>query len=51
MDRLVGHIAQKLMGEGEKKAPLKSLKIKVKFQKAEGGRKEDAKKRLARRMK
>jgi len=31
MDKLVGHTFQKIMKEGEKKAPVKSIKLKVKF--------------------
>lgn len=30
---MIGHDVQKIMGEGEKKAPVKSIKLKVKFQK------------------
>lgn len=34
MDKAVGGIVKKVMGEGEKIAPVKSIKLKVKFQKA-----------------
>lgn len=37
MDKKVGKMVQEVMGEGEKKAPLKSMKLKVKFQKADEG--------------
>lgn len=30
---MIGHDIQKIMGEGEKKVPVKSIKLKVKFQK------------------
>ena len=33
MDKLVGNAVKKVMGEGEKVAPVKSIKLKVKFQK------------------
>lgn len=36
MDALVGRTVKKVMGEGEKVAPVKSLKLKVKFQSAKG---------------
>lgn len=32
MDKAVGHMVQKVMGKGEKVAPVKSIKLKVKFQ-------------------
>jgi len=35
MDKTVGNAVKKVMGEGEKKAPVKSIKLKVKFQKEE----------------
>ena len=31
-DKLIGGAVKKFMGEGEKKAPVKSIKLKVKFQ-------------------
>lgn len=34
MDKTVGKAFTKIMGEGEKVAPVKSIKLKVKFQKA-----------------
>lgn len=34
MDKTVAKTFQKVMHEGEKKAPVKSIKLKVKFQKA-----------------
>ena len=34
MDKLIGKTVQKVMGEGEKKAPVKSIKLKVKFAKS-----------------
>ena len=33
MDKKIGKLVQDTMGKGEKVAPLKSLKLKVKFQK------------------
>ena len=33
MDKAVGKMVQKVMGKGEKVAPVKSIKLKVKFQK------------------
>lgn len=33
MDKKIGKLIQETMGEGEKKAPVKSIKLKVKFQK------------------
>ncbi len=41
---MIGKVAKDLTKEGEKKAPIKSLKIKVKFDKAEGKKKEMAEK-------
>lgn len=35
MDKKIGQIVQDTMGKGEKMAPLKSLKLKVKFQKSD----------------
>lgn len=32
VDKLIGKTVQKIMGDGEKKAPVKSIKLKVKFQ-------------------
>lgn len=37
-------LAQKVMGEGEKKAPVKSIKLKVKFDKPKDDSKYEAKK-------
>ena len=34
MDKQVGKMIQKTMGKGEKEAPVKSIKLKVKFAKA-----------------
>ena len=34
MDKLIGKTVKKVMGSGEKMAPVKSIKLKVKFQKA-----------------
>lgn len=34
MDKKIGALIKDTMGEGEKKAPVKSIKLKVKFQKA-----------------
>ncbi len=31
MDKMIGGAVKKIMGEGEKKAPVKSIKLKVKF--------------------
>ncbi len=36
MHKAIGNMIKKEMGEGEKKAPLKSLSLKVKFQKSKG---------------
>ncbi|MDE2233853.1 MAG: hypothetical protein KGJ90_07170 [Patescibacteria group bacterium] len=33
MDKMMSHMFGKAMHEGEKKAPVKSIKLKVKFQK------------------
>ncbi len=44
MDKAVKKIVGKTMEEGEKVAPVKSIKLKVKFQKAEGKKKEMAEK-------
>jgi hypothetical protein len=33
VDKLVGNAVKKVMGTGEKIAPVKSLKLKIKFQK------------------
>jgi hypothetical protein len=37
MHKAIGGLIKKEMGEGEKKAPIKSIKLKVKFQKSKGG--------------
>lgn len=42
MDKLVGHMAKQLTYMGEKKAPIKSLKIKVKFDTGSKGAKSKA---------
>ncbi len=34
MDKMIGGVVKKVTKEGEKKAPIKSIKLKVKFQKA-----------------
>ncbi len=34
MDKLIGKAVKTVMGKGEKVAPVKSIKLKVKFQKA-----------------
>ena len=47
MDKLVGQAVQKVMGAGEKKAPVKSIKLKVKFGKDEVEKK---KRGMAKRM-
>lgn len=39
MDKLVGGAVKKVMKEGEKIAPVKSIKLKVKFQKQEMAKK------------
>lgn len=44
MDNIVSKLVKKTMGEGEKIAPVKSMKLKVKFQKAKGKALEKAKK-------
>jgi hypothetical protein len=35
MDKMIGKDVQKIMGKGEKMAPVKSIKLKVKFDKAD----------------
>lgn len=35
VDKMTGDMVKKIMGKGEKIAPVKSLKLKVKFDKAE----------------
>lgn len=45
MDKMIGKDIQKIMGKGEKVAPVKSIKLKVKFQSA------DKKKDMAKKMK
>lgn len=45
MDKKVMGLAQKIMGDGEKKAPVKSLKVKVKFQDVKDDDKYEAKKK------
>ena len=39
MDKMVGNAVKKVMGEGEKVAPVKSIKLKVKFQKEDTAKK------------
>lgn len=34
MDKLIGDTIKKVMGDGEKKAPVKSIKLKIKFAKS-----------------
>lgn len=41
---MVGKAVKKVMGEGEKVAPVKSIKLKVKFQKPEEKKRAIAKK-------
>lgn len=43
-DKMVAGAIRKVMGEGEKVAPVKSIKLKVKFQKAKGRAIENKKK-------
>jgi hypothetical protein len=43
MDKMIGETVEKVMDKGEKEAPVKSIKLKVKFQ--------DKKKELAKKMK
>ena len=53
MDKLVGESVHKIMGAGEKKAPVKSIKLKVKFDTGKGKDSEDVKhkkKSIARKM-
>ncbi len=38
MDKKVGGLIKSVMGKGEKVAPVKSIKLKVKFQKASKGK-------------
>ena len=42
MDKKVGKMIKDTMGKGEKMAPVKSIKLKVKFQKAKGSAHEKA---------
>lgn len=42
VDKLVGKVAKEITKKGEEMAPVKSLKIKVKFQKAKGSSHEKA---------
>ncbi len=44
MDKMIGDTVKKVMGGGEKVAPVKSIKLKIKFQKATEKKKELAKK-------
>lgn len=44
MDKNVASLIKDTMGEGEKRAPVKSIKLKVKFQKAKGQALEKVKK-------
>ena len=44
MHKIVGKEIREMMGKGEKEAPLKSIKLKVKFQKAKGKAIENRKK-------
>lgn len=48
MDKAIASAFQKVMHNGEKMAPVKSIKMKVKFNKAEV---EDKKKELAKKLK
>ena len=34
MDKLIGDTIKKVMGDGENKAPVKSIKLKIKFAKS-----------------
>lgn len=44
MDKKVSNLVKDIMGKGEKVAPVKSIKLKVKFHKADEKKKELAKK-------
>lgn len=44
MDKLVGKAVKEVMGDSEKRAPVKSIKLKVKFRKPEEKKEEMAKK-------
>lgn len=44
MDKKVAGLIKDTMGKGEKVAPVKSIKLKVKFQKADAKKKEVARK-------
>jgi len=44
MDKIIGNTIKKVMGTGEKIAPVKSIKLKVKFDKLAKKKKEMAKK-------
>ena len=44
MGKLIGNTIKQVMGGGEKKAPVKSIKLKIKFQKPEEKKKEMARK-------
>ena len=44
MDKMVAGAVKKVMGSGEKVAPVKKIKLKVEFQKAEKGKQYSRKK-------
>jgi hypothetical protein len=45
MDKLVGGMVKKVMGKGEKVAPVKSIKLKIKFQKVKSKALDEVKKK------
>lgn len=50
MDKTIGKTFTKIMGEGEKKAPVKDIKLKVKFQKEKESC-DEKKEKMAKKMK
>jgi len=50
MDKKIGKMVKDTMAQGEKIAPVKAIKLKVKFQKVAGSV-EDKKKEIAKKMK
>lgn len=51
MHKALGKMIEKEVGKGEKEAPLKSVKLKVKFQKKDDDKYESKKKELAKNKK
>lgn len=51
MHKAVGKLISKAMGQGEKAGPVKSIKVKIKFQKKDSKNAEKSVKKLGRAMK